>query len=83
MAAVAQDSSDNPNYGGPERCHQMTPLQRLTGQSVTLLARFFSGFTCVGSIANPIHASEFTLPITRATWMLLCCGLLCRESCAK
>ncbi len=45
MAAVAHQSFDKPAGRPTEPLVQLTPLQRLTGQSITLLARFFSGFT--------------------------------------
>lgn len=44
MAVLAHQPSDRHSYGAAERV-ELSTLQRVTGQSITLLARFFSGFT--------------------------------------
>ena len=45
MAAVAHDPGNSQPYGSHEARAQLTPMQRATGHTITLLARFFSGFT--------------------------------------
>lgn len=45
MAAVAHQHWDRQPFGMPEPRVELSTLQRITGQSITLLARFFSGFT--------------------------------------
>lgn len=45
MAAAAHDPGKSQSFGAHQSRAQLSTLQRATGHTITLLARFFSGFT--------------------------------------
>ncbi len=81
MAAVVHQPFDKPAGRAAEPLVELTPMQRVTGQSITLLARFFSGFTVRWIDCQPDVCQRVYLLITPAIWMLSCYGLHCRANC--